>query len=126
MMDRSTGRGDPATPVPSDVRAGAPSDNTTLTAVLAEYERHGYDASFGARDGALLHCSVCRQETPVGEFDVAETRRLEGASDPDAASIVVVGTCPRCGARGTVVLAYGPEAGEVDADVLAHLDLGER
>ncbi|MFP5489024.1 MAG: hypothetical protein ACLGHQ_12040 [Acidimicrobiia bacterium] len=105
------------------VRAGAPSDNTTLTAVLAELERDGYEASFGARDGGRLQCSACREESPVVDFEVDTTRRLEGASDPDAQAIVVAASCPRCGARGTAVLGYGPEAAATDAEVVAGLDL---
>lgn len=105
------------------VRAGTPSDNTTVTAIIDELERDGYTASFGARDGARLHCSACRQESPAAAYVVAATRRVEGASDPDAAAIVIAGTCPQCGAEGTVVLAYGPDAGEVDGLVVAELDL---
>jgi hypothetical protein len=103
---------------------GPPSDNTTLTAVLAALDEEGYTASFGARDGARLLCSACRQERPVGEFAVDRVRRLEGASDPDAQVLLVGATCPSCGARGTAVFGYGPEASEVDAMALAELDLG--
>lgn len=105
------------------VRAGAPSDNTTLTAVLAGLETEGYAASFGVREGGRLHCSACREESPVAEYHVDATRRLEGASDPDAQAIVVAGVCPRCGARGTAVLGYGPEAAATDAEVVAGLEL---
>lgn len=105
------------------VHAGTPSDNTTVTAIIDEFERDGYAASFGARDGARLHCSACRQESPAATYTVAASRRVEGASDPDAAAIVIAGTCPQCGAEGTVVLAYGPDAGEVDGFVVAELDL---
>ena len=30
--------------------------------------------------------------------------------------------CRNCGAQGTLVLNYGPEAGEDDVDVLRHLE----
>ena len=102
---------------------GAPSDNTTLTAVIAELDDEGYTASFGARDGGRLHCSSCGQESGAGEFDVDVVRRLEGASDPDAQTLLAATTCPTCGARGTAVFGYGPEASEVDALVLADLDV---
>ena len=104
-------------------RPGTPSDNTTLTAVLAELELEGYTASFGARDGARLHCSSCRQERPVADFEVDVVRRLEGASDPDAQVLLVAATCPACDARGTAVFGYGPEASEVDALAMAELDV---
>lgn len=106
----------------SDV-TGTPSDNTTLTAVIAEFEREGYTASFGARDGGRLHCSSCRQESAAREFEVEVMRRLEGASDPDAQALLAAATCPACGTRGTAVFGYGPEASEVDALVIADLDV---
>ena len=100
-----------------------PSDNTTLTAVLAEFEQLGYDASFGARDGAALHCSSCREERPAADFEIDATRRLEGASDPDAEVLLIAATCPNCGVRGTAVFGYGPESSAVDADAVAALDV---
>lgn len=103
--------------------AGTPSDNTTLTAVLAELEREGYRASFGLRGGAQLVCSACRTHHPVAEFDIHVVRRFEGASDPDAEAILVAGACPACGSLGTAVFGYGPEAGEEDARAVSELDL---
>lgn len=102
---------------------GAPSDNTTLTAVLADFEAAGFTASFGAREGARLHCSACRDEHPVAGFRVDGFRRLEGASDPDAQTLLVASACPGCGAKGTAVFGYGPDSSEVDADAVAGLVL---
>lgn len=47
--------------------------------------------------------------------------RVEGASDPDDMAAVVAVTCPRCSAKGALVLKYGPEASGADADVLLAL-----
>lgn len=102
---------------------GTPSDNTTLTSVLADFEAAGFTASFGAREGARLRCSVCRQESEVGEFHLDGVRRMEGASDPDAQLLLVAAACPACDARGTAVFGYGPEASEVDARAVAALDV---
>ena len=112
------------TPDSGDTRPGAPSDNTTLVAVIAELEDEGYTASFGARDGARLHCSACREESAAGAFHVDGVRRLEGASDPDAQVLLVAATCPACGARGTAAFGYGPEASEFDAAAVTALDVG--
>ena len=49
-------------------------------------------------------------------------RRLEGASDPAEMMAVVAITCPRCEARGVLVLGYGPAAAVEDSDVLRALD----
>lgn len=103
--------------------AGAPSDNTTLTAVLRDLEADGYSASFGARPDAQLECAACRTRRPVHQFEIHAVRRFEGASDPDAEAILVAGQCPACGARGTAVFGYGPEASEEDALAVAALDM---
>lgn len=100
----------------------APSDNTTLTAVLSELEERGYVASFGARGDGRLQCSECREVRPASRFDVDVVRRFEGASDPDAESILVAAVCPACGRRGTAVFGYGPEASEDDLLAVAELD----
>lgn len=47
--------------------------------------------------------------------------RAEGVSDPDDMLAVVAVTCPNCGTPGTVVLGYGPESSEDDAEVLLAL-----
>lgn len=103
-----------------------PSDNTTLTAVLDELAADGYDTSFVARPGAELLCTACREERPVAGFRIDGLRRFEGASDPDAEVLLVSGTCPACGASGTIALGYGPEASEIDADLVASLPPTER
>lgn len=126
MDDRPDTPRTPIAPQPgtsNDSVAGAPSDNTTMTAVLSELEADGYTASFGARDGARLQCSACRSERPVADFDVHATRRFEGASDPDAEAILVAGACPNCGAKGTAVFGYGPEASEADSLAVMQLDV---
>jgi hypothetical protein len=52
---------------------------------------------------------------------VSALARVEGASDPDDMAAVVAVTCPRCSARATLVVKYGPEASAADADVLLAL-----
>ncbi len=84
-------------------------------------EADGYTGQMAARPGGSLICFTCHEQSDVSEADVAELRRTEGASDPDDMLAVVALTCPRCGARATVVLGYGPEAGEDDAEVLLGL-----
>ena len=47
--------------------------------------------------------------------------RLEGVSDPDDMLAAAALRCPNCGALGTVLLNYGPEAPIDDAEVLLAL-----
>jgi hypothetical protein len=83
------------------------------------------DTSF-SRDGrslleitnALAADGWTGQATQLGDVTM---QRVEGASDPDDMAAVVPLECPRCNARDVLVLKYGPEASEADADVLTAL-----
>jgi hypothetical protein len=101
---------------------GVPSDNTTLLEVLRGYEADGYTKSLWAAADGKLRCEGCREEIDPSELEVDEIRRLEGASDPDDMMIVVVGRCGRCGSKVQMVLHYGPEASQEEAEALSHLE----
>lgn len=66
-------------------------------------------------------CFTCRNESDAASFVVTDLSRTEGVSDPDDMLVVVALTCPRCQTKATVVLGYGPEAAEDDAEVLRSL-----
>lgn len=119
----------PSPPDPTGGDAGAgqvasiPGDNTTLTAVIGDLEALGYDSQFEVVDGGAVRCGACG-ETSSPEAWAAradETRRMEGASDPDDMLTVVGARCPLCGAAGTAVLGYGINASPDDAIVAASL-----
>jgi hypothetical protein len=99
--------------------SGAPSDNTTVTAVLNSFERRGFTEQLIPLDGAVIECCGCGTRSPVGSFTIEGARRLEGASDPDDMVTVIAARCPQCARVGTVVLGYGPSASEIDADISA-------
>ncbi|MGH9135495.1 MAG: hypothetical protein ACRD0G_00425 [Acidimicrobiales bacterium] len=96
---------------------GYPSDNTTLTAVLGDYATAGFAAEFEVTSESAVTCVTCGQASAPSEFTMHATRRLEGASDPDDMLSVTAVSCPRCGARGTLVLGFGPNASETEAMV---------
>lgn len=98
---------------------GVPSDNTTLSSVLADLEARGFVVQFVPGEGGTIECTSCGVTSPVGDFAVADVRRLEGASDPDDMASVIAARCPNCSAAGTLVLTYGPMASAIDADVAA-------
>lgn len=102
---------------------GPPSDNTTLTGILARLEQDGFGTQFVVREGAEIECLACRNTSPASSFVVRRSRRLEGASDPDDMVHVVAATCPACNAGGTVVLTYGVNASLEDGDVSLALDM---
>jgi hypothetical protein len=101
--------------------AGAPSDNTTLTAVLADYESAGYGGQFEVMSETAISCLTCGEDSEPAEFAMAGLRRLEGASDPDDMLSVIAIACPRCEARGTLVVGFGPNASAEDAVVSKQL-----
>lgn len=104
---------------------GAPSDNTTLTAILGSLDEDGFGAQFIVREGAKIECLACRNISPASDFVARRSRRLEGASDPDDMVHVVAATCPVCDAGGTVVLTYGVNASPEDGDVSLAIDMSE-
>lgn len=97
----------------------SPSDNTTLTAVLASYAAAGFDGGFRVADDTIW-CQSCEAACSPSELEISSLRRLEGASDPSDMSAVLALTCPSCEQRGTMVVMFGPEASAVEADLLQH------
>jgi hypothetical protein len=100
----------------------APQDPRGLDEILAALSGDGFSSSMTALAGGDVRCGECGEASPAGDFALRTLRRTEGASDPGDMSAVAALTCPRCSARGTAVLRFGPEAGEADEDVLAGLD----
>jgi hypothetical protein len=101
---------------------GIATDDATTSGILRSLAEEGVDEQLrpGSEAGTLV-CSACGSENEAGRFDVLEERRLEGTSDPDDMVLIVAAVCPACGARGAVVLGYGPEASAADADVVVAL-----
>ena len=97
-------------------------DPRGLVEILAAFEQEGFTCSMTPRAGGTIRCGECGQSPPAGDFALVSFRRTEGASDPGDMSAIAAITCPGCGTKGTVVVRFGPEAGEADEDVLAALD----
>ena len=103
-----------------------PKYGATLTEIIATLEAAGFTGQLASREGGMIACRTCRQESPAAGFKLGAMSRTEGASDPDDMLAVVGLTCPNCGAQGTAVLGYGPESDPDDAEVLAHLGVLDR
>jgi len=101
--------------------AQTPAYGATLGEILATLEAAGFGAQMAARPGGMIMCLACRRESPAAEFQLQTMRRTEGASDPDDMLAVMGLACPRCQARGTVVLGYGPDSDPDDAEVVLRL-----
>ncbi len=96
-------------------------DATTVSEIVAALEEQGYVVSFAAEPEGKIRCGGCRTAGPANEMNVDGVARAEGPSDPGDAAMVVAGRCPWCGASGVLVVGYGPQASDEDADVAALL-----
>jgi hypothetical protein len=112
----------PDTDVVAEEPAGEGTEETTLTAVLASYESAGFDAQLAATDEGEVHCYSCNANTAPADVILHSLRRLEGASDPDDMLAVAAVSCRSCGAKGVLVLNYGPESTPGESAVLVGLE----
>jgi hypothetical protein len=100
---------------------GPARDPSSMFEILRDFQEHGFNGDFSAEEGGDIRCGTCGTSTPAGSFEVAELRRMEGASDPADMAVVVAAPCPSCGTKGVLVVMFGPEAGPADQDVLVSL-----
>ncbi|MGH9085962.1 MAG: hypothetical protein ACRDYW_10950 [Acidimicrobiales bacterium] len=96
---------------------GVPVDRT-LMSVLAALKADGYDGDMFVTAEGKVRCGVCRHDAEPTQIELHAIRRIEGASDPADEAAVLALTCRVCGARGTAVVRYGPEAEPQDIAVL--------
>lgn len=99
----------------------APGDDTTLSGAIARFTDDGFAAQFIAAPNASVECANCRSVVPAPRLEVIRTHRFEGASDPADMMCLFGVKCPVCAAMGTLLLAYGVNADNVDADVATSL-----
>jgi hypothetical protein len=99
-----------------------PTTEPSLSATIERFRARGYTSDFDI-DGPTLRCSSCRQRHAATAAAIEDVARFEGASDPDDEAAVFALRCPRCGARGVLVTAYGPV---VDADTATVLTALQR
>src|SRR6185503_8448142 len=97
------------------------SEPTTVLDAVNTLAADGFGASFFLRDGAL-RCDACGSGHEVKRAEVVRVYRFEGPSDPDEEAIVYALRCPVCGARGSLVSAFGPNADPDVAERLVMLD----
>ncbi len=89
----------------------------TVTEAVAILEAEGYTSPF-LQSGGDLVCMSCGAPQELELAVVDQFFRFEGPSDPGDEAIVLGVRCGQCGARGTLVSAFGPDA---DPDAFEHL-----
>lgn len=98
------------------------SADTPLLEVIGDLERQGFEGQFRSAPGATIECLTCRRSFGAADAGALGATRLEGESDPADMLLVVAVHCPNCGASGTLILSYGPDATAEDSDVVLTLD----
>ncbi|MGH9137233.1 MAG: phosphoribosylpyrophosphate synthetase [Acidimicrobiales bacterium] len=81
----------------------------TVTEAVQLLTAEGYDDDLRLVDG-LLRCGLCSTSHPTDGVEVDAAFRFEGPSDPGDEAIVLGLRCPSCGARGSLVSAFGAGA----------------
>ena len=103
---------DPTAPIP-----GFPTGASTILEALDRLREQGFDRDMFVTAEAMVRCGSCHQDTAPADLDLLGLVRLEGVSDPADEAAVLALQCRLCGARGTAVVRYGPEA-EPQEDVV--------
>ena len=98
------------------------ADANTLTALISQFAANGFEGQLAAREDGELMCFSCHELHGAETFTLDDLRRTEGASDPADMAAVAALTCPSCGAKGTAVFKFGPEAAVEDAEALHRLE----
>lgn len=107
----------------SDPDPAVEAADAPVTSVLDRFAEAGWSANSLVRDGGRVECGACGEEQAAGDVDVEAVHRIEGASDPDDLQMVVGVRCQGCSEGGALVLGYGPNASEEDAEVYSAIDL---
>jgi hypothetical protein len=98
-----------------------PPNPATLLEVVEAAKQRGLRAEFTVAADALVHCSACGHDASPDTLSREWMHRLEGTSDPDELLTVSAVTCPACGAKGLLVLPFGPAADAREGDVARRL-----
>lgn len=97
----------------------------TIMEALESAADAGYTTQFRSVEGGEVRCEAGGHRVNPAAISAESIWRIEGASDAADMMIVAAVTCPRCEARGTLSLGYGPNTSAADEAVLRHLDLDD-
>jgi hypothetical protein len=100
---------------------GVARDASSITAILETFRHDGYASELQAAGGGTVLCHSCGAVSDASLFTVEGFRRIEGASDPDEMLLVAALRCPVCEIGGSIVLTYGPQVTDDDAQILERL-----
>lgn len=91
----------------------------TVSEAVNGLKERGYDLDFNLEE----NCIVCRDsKLNPDEFEIVETHRFEGNSDP-ADEAIVYAIESRTGMKGVLVNGYGVSADALDGELAKKLQL---
>ena len=108
---------DPTSPI-----AGEPVGASTLLEALEQLRAKGFERDMFVTEAAMVRCGVCHHDAAPKDLNLMHLMRLEGVSDPGEEAAVLAIECTVCGARGTAVVRFVPEAGPQDDAVLLAIE----
>jgi len=96
----------------------------TVVATLDRLRDAGYATDFVLEPDDIppgLLCRACSRRHLPARTTIVEVHRFEGPTSPEDEALLLALVCPRCGAKGTTVTAYGPVATAHEAELLTAL-----
>lgn len=92
----------------------------TVTEAISDLNKRGYTVNFNLSK-EYLACAEHGINLRADEFNIDETYRFEGQTDPGDEMIVYAVSSDSRKAKGVLVNAYGPYADEISSELVAKL-----
>jgi len=92
----------------------------TVTEAIADLKERGYDLDFNLKD-TVIECPSKNLQLSAKEFEITETYRFEGETDPGDEMVVYAIEGKNGELKGTLVNAFGPYANTASDEIIAKL-----
>lgn len=94
----------------------------TVSEAINDLTKRGYTTDFSIlKDKECLVCNKTAEQLSPDEFEIDETHRFEGNSDPGDEMIVFAISSKKTNVKGVVVNAYGMYSDPATSKIVAHL-----
>ncbi|MCW3126921.1 MAG: hypothetical protein JWO03_2579 [Bacteroidetes bacterium] len=92
----------------------------TVSEAVADLAKRGYRVNFNL-SSEYLSCTDQDIHLRADEFNIDETYRFEGNTDPGDEMVVYAVSSESKGLKGVLVNAYGPYADSISSELIAKL-----
>lgn len=92
----------------------------TVTEAMNDLKKRGYTRDFNLRE-TFIECSSSGEKYGPNDFEITETYRFEGNTDPGDEMVLYAVVSKKGDARGTLVSAFGPYSDVLSDELLAKL-----